>query len=144
MNYITERTFKTNAIDKLFELYQTISKQENEDWSDLVFLSKELEETGLGIMHTLNIAVTSKTINNDDSEMLLKLSNYLIRYSLITLPEITAETLDEIKLNLIRFNAIIAEMGFDNEEAFDSWDTKNYLKKLRKIVSEIEKVEGDI
>jgi len=35
-------------------------------------------------------------------------------------------------------------MGFDNEEAFDSWDTKNYLKKLRKIVSEIEKVEGDI
>lgn len=143
MNNMTERTLKTNVIDKLFELHETISKQENDDWSDLAFISKELEEAGLDTMHALNIGITSKTINSDDSEMLLKLSDYLIRYSFISNTDISAETLEEMKLNLIRFNAIITEIGFDNEEAFDSWDTKSYLKKLRTIVSEIEKAEGD-
>lgn len=142
-NYVTERTLKTNTIDQLFELHETISKQENENWSDLAFLSKQLEDIGLGTMHVLNIGVTSKTINKDDSEMLLKLSNYFIRYSFIADSEISPETLEDMKLNLIRFNTMLTEQGFDNEEAFD-WTKQNYLKKLRNIVSEIEKAEGNI
>lgn len=142
MNNMTERTLKTNAIDKLFELHETISKQENENWSDLDFLSKQLEDTGLSTMHALNIGEISKTINKDDSEMLLKLSNYLIRYSITTKSHLSAETVEEMKLNLIRFNTILAETGFDNETAFDSWTKKNYLKKIKNIVSEIEKEDN--
>ncbi|MEO4054858.1 hypothetical protein [Solibacillus sp. CAU 1738] len=143
MNYVTDRTLKTNSIDQLFELHETISKQENENWSDLAFLSKQLEDTGLGTMHALNIGVTSKTINKDDSKMLLKLGNYLFNYSFITNSEISPETLEEMKLDLIRFNSILTEQGFANEEAFD-WTKQNYFKILRNIVSEIEKAGGSI
>lgn len=144
MNFVTERTLKTNTIDRLFELHETISKQENENWSDLVFLSKQLEDTGLGTLHALNIGVTSKTINKNDNKMLLKLGMYFIRYSYITNSEISPETLEDMKLNLIRLNTILTEQGFDNEEAFDSWGKQNYLIKLTNIVSEIEKAEGNI
>ena len=145
MNYITERTLKTNAIDKLFELHETISMQENENWPNLDFLSKQLEDTALSTMHALNVGETSKTINKDDYEMLLKLSNYLIRYSIITKSHLSAETVEEtveeMKLNLISFNRILAENGFDNEAAFGGWTKQNYFKKIRNIVSEIEKTE---
>lgn len=144
MNSMTERTLKTNAIDNLFELHEIISKQENENWSDLALLSKQLEATGLGTMHALNIGETSKTIDKADSEILLKLSNYLIRYSSISKSYLSAETVEEMKSDLIRFNTILAEKGFNNEDAFGSWTKQNYLKKLRNIVSEIEKTEGNI
>ena len=139
MNYITERTLKTNAIDKLFELHETISKQENENWTNLDLLSKQLEDTALSTMHALNIGVTSKTINKDDDEMLLTLGNYLIRYSITIESHLSAEAVEEMKLNLISFNRILAENGFDNEATFDGWTKQNYLKKIRNIVSEIEK-----
>lgn len=145
MNTMTERTLKTNVIDQLFGLHETIAKQENENWSDLVFVSKQLEDTSLSIAHALNIGETSGTINKDDAEILLKLSMYLMRYSFIyDDSNIPSQTVEEMKLNLIRFNTILAERGFDNEEAFDGWTKQNYIKKLRDIVSEIEKAEGEI
>lgn len=141
MNYVTERTLKTNVINKLFELNETVSKQGNENWSDLAFISKQLEDTGLSTAHALNTGVTSKTINKDDSEMLLKLSNYFIRYSSITNSEISPEYLEGMKLDLIWFNTILTEQGFDNEQTYIS-TKQGHLKKLRNIVSEIEKEEG--
>ncbi|WP_332645347.1 hypothetical protein [Lysinibacillus sp. 54212] len=143
LNYVTNRTLITNATDPLFKLHDTISKQENENWSDLDFLSNELEETSTSVAHALTIGVTSKTIDKDDTAILLKLSIYFERYSYITNSEISPETLEEMKLNLIRFNTLLTQQGFDNEGAFD-WTKENYLKKLRTIVSGIEKAEGII
>jgi hypothetical protein len=144
MNNITERTLKINAIDNLFELHEIISKQENVIWSDLDLLSKQLEDAGLGTMHALNIGVTSKTIDKADAEILLKLGNYLIRYSSISKSNLSAEYVEEMKSDLIRFNTILAENGFNNEDAFGGWTKQNYLKKVRNIVSEIEKIEGNV
>lgn len=68
-----------------------------------------------------------------------------------TLPQIQTKSLSpnttvRVKdvIALIRFNTILAEKGFDNEGGFDSWTKQNYIKKLRDIVSEIEKAEGNI
>ncbi|MFY3790913.1 hypothetical protein ACOQFO_04270 [Ureibacillus sp. MALMAid1270] len=141
MNDITERTFKTNAINKLFELHKTLSKLENENWSDLDLLSIQLEDASSSTAHALNIGVTSKTIktmNQDDYEM-LELGALLKRYSFITNPDFSAENVEKMKLELIRFNTILAENGFDNEEAIGSWTKQDYLKKVRNIVSELEK-----
>ena len=136
MNYITERTLKVNVIDKLFELHETIAKQENENWGNLDLLSNVVQDTGFSIAHAANVGVTSKTINNDDADVLLELGGYLIRFSFsINDPNVPTEAIEKMKSDLLEFNSIIAEEGFDNYEAFYNWTTKKYLTKIKAILS---------
>lgn len=137
INNITERTLKTNVIDNLFALHETTSILKNENGSDLALLSKQLQDASLGTMHALNIGETSKTINKTDSELLLKLSNYLFRYSIISESNLSEETVKEMQSDILRFNALLTENGFDNEDKFGNWTKENYFKKIRNIVSEI-------
>ena len=139
MNYITERTLKVNVIDKLFELQEIIAKQENEEWGNLDFLSNVLQDTGLSVAHAANVGVTSKTINNDDAEALIEFGGYLNGFSIsINNQNVSKEAKEKMKSELLEFNSIIAEEGFDHYEAFDNWTTKNYLTKIKAILSKLE------
>ena len=142
MNYITERTLKTNAIDKLFELHETIAKQENGNWDNLDLLSNVLQDTGFSISHAANVGVTIKTINNDDSEALLEFGGYLLRLSFsINDQSIPTEAIERKKSDLVELNSILTEEGFDNYVTFDNWTTKYYLTKIKSILSKFEDLE---
>ncbi|MBD8033993.1 hypothetical protein [Solibacillus merdavium] len=74
--------------------------------------------------------------------MLLKLNGYLIRYSFISKSNLSAEIVEEMQSDLIRFNTILAENDFNDKDEFGSWTKQNYLKKLEMLFQKSIKQTG--